>query len=214
MNIKFVRGDFTQESVLELANVKEARTVLILPDQSLTRQGEPDERTILATLVVRAMNPQVKIYAHVLKAESRGHLRRANVDDIILQDEFTGYLLAAHLQNPGIPQTFHELLDYNNDINIRKENIDSDFVGKTFDELAIHFKRERLGLVIGLTAESPPVSITDIMSADPSSLDDFIERKFRESGLNVQAKRGPVVRIDPPGDTVIEKVDEVLVLKQ
>ena len=36
LELKFVRGDFTQESILEKANIRQAKEVVILPDETLS----------------------------------------------------------------------------------------------------------------------------------------------------------------------------------
>ena len=212
VNIKYVRGDFTSEAVLELANVKEAHSVLIVPDSSTLSTSEPDERTVLATLTLKAMNPTIKVYAHVVNPATKGHLRRANVDEIVLQDEFTGFLLASHVANPGIPQTFNELLDYNVRMNLQRFEIPENKVGTTFGELSEYFNNSGNGILIGITSEREAVQISDILSADASSLDTFIARKFEESGIDIEREKGHRVEINPPRTLTIEKNDVALLI--
>ena len=211
-NIKYVRGDFTSELVLDHANVMEAQSVLIVPDSSTLSTSEPDERTVLATLTLKAMNPSIRVYAHIVNPSTKGHLRRANVDDIVLQDEFTGFLLASHVVNPGIPQTFNELLDYNVRMNLQRFEIPDNKVGTTFGELSEYFNESGDGILIGITSIKEPVHISDILSADASSLDTFIARKFEESGLNIEKEKGHRVEINPPKTLTIEKSDVALLI--
>jgi len=212
VNIKYVRGDFTSEAVLELANVKKAHSVLIVPDTSTLSTSEPDERTVLATLTLKAMNPTIKVYAHVVNPATKGHLRRANVDEIVLQDEFTGFLLASHVANPGIPQTFNELLDYNVRMNLQRFEIPENKVGATFGELSEYYNNSGNGILIGITSEREAVQISDILSADASSLDTFIARKFEESGIDIEREKGHRVEINPPRTLMIEKHDVALLI--
>lgn len=212
VEIKYVRGDFTSEPVLELANVRKAQSVLIVPDSSTLSTSEPDERTVLATLTLKAMNPQIRVYAHVVNPATKAHLRRANVDEIVLQDEFTGFLLASHIANPGIPQTFNELLDYNVRMNLQRFEIPSDKIGTTFGDLSDYFNESGEGILIGITSERAAVQISDILSADASSLDKFIARKFEESGINIEDEKGHRVEINPPRTLTIEKNDVALII--
>jgi len=212
VNIKYVRGDFTSEAVLELANVKQAHSVLIVPDSSTLSTSDPDERTVLATLTLKGMNPALRVYAHVVNPATKGHLRRANVDEIVLQDEFTGFLLASHVANPGIPQTFNELLDYNVRMNLQRFKIPENKVGATFGELSEYFNNSGNGILIGITSEREAVQISDILSADPSSLDTFIARKFEESGIDIEREKGHRVEINPPRTLMIEKHDVALLI--
>jgi len=212
VNIKYVRGDFTSEQVLDLANIRKARSVLIVPDSSTLSTSEPDERTVLATLTLKAMNPSIKVYAHVMNLSTKGHLRRANVDEIVLQDEFTGFLLASHVANPGIPQTFNELLDYNVRMNLQRFEIPDSKVGATFGELSEYFNESGNGILIGITSEREGVQISDILSADASSLDTFIARKFEESGIDIEKEKGHRVEINPPRTLMIDKNDVALLI--
>ena len=212
LKIKYVRGDFTSETVLDLANARDATTVLITPDNSTLSTSEPDERTLHTTLTLKAMNPSLKVYAHILHQASKGHLRRAGVDDIIIRDEFTGFFLASHVANPGIPQTFSELLNYNVRMNLQRIEIPVNKVGITFGDLSDYFKESGDGILIGITSERKAVKISDVLTSDASSLDQFIERKFAESGINLENEKGHRVEINPPNNLIIRSNDVALII--
>ncbi len=212
LKIKYVRGDFTSENILDLANAREAHSVLITPDNSTISTSEPDERTLLATLTLKGMNPSVKVYAHILNQTSKGHLRRANVDDIVIRDEFTGFLLASHVANPGIPQTFAELLNYNVRMNLQRMEIPLNKVGLSFGELSDYFKDSGDGILIGVTSVREAVKISDVLTSDASSLDQFIERKFAESGINLESEKGHHIEINPPDSLIIRSNDVALII--
>ncbi|HID40231.1 MAG TPA: potassium channel protein, partial [Calditrichaeota bacterium] len=50
LKVKFVRGDFTREGILNRANAQNAKAAIIVPDESVLSGKPGDERTILATL--------------------------------------------------------------------------------------------------------------------------------------------------------------------
>ena len=54
--IKFVKGDHTKQPILEKANISQARAVILLPNESPDSK-DPDEKTVLATLSIKSMNP-------------------------------------------------------------------------------------------------------------------------------------------------------------
>ena len=58
LNIKFVRGDYSNENTLKLANIKEATSVIVISDDSIP---EDDDKTILTTLTIKNLYPQLKI---------------------------------------------------------------------------------------------------------------------------------------------------------
>ena len=104
MDLRFVRGDFTSETVLRRASVHAARTAVFVSDESGDNTlAKADERTILATLAIKSMNPDIVTSAELVNAENAGHLRRANVDDIIVDGEFNGLLLASGVAAPRVP---------------------------------------------------------------------------------------------------------------
>jgi len=109
LKIKFVHGDYTKEAVLNRANISTADSAIVLPDFSASLGEKSDERTILATLSIKAINPKIKVYAHILNRENLSHIRKAKVDDVLLSDAYAGYIMASHILSPGIPQTIEEL---------------------------------------------------------------------------------------------------------
>ena len=111
MDLRFVRGDFSNEKVLRRASIQTARTAIILADTS-GRSGVvgTDERTILTALAVKALNSEVNTIAEIIDGENEQHLRRANVDEILVNGEFNGFLLSSAAVAPAIPLVTKELL--------------------------------------------------------------------------------------------------------
>ncbi len=104
---KFLRGDFAHEEVLERVNITKARSAIILADTSGQLSLEKaDEHTILGTLAVKSLAPDVKTCAELLNPENRQHLKRANVDEIVVRGEHLGNLLASATVSPGLPRVF------------------------------------------------------------------------------------------------------------
>ncbi|MCH6573795.1 MAG: nucleotidyltransferase domain-containing protein [Bacteroidetes bacterium] len=154
----------------------------------------------------------VKVILYGSHARGEAH-EESDVDVLfVLQDEFTGFLLASHVVNPGIPQTFNELLDYNVRMNLQRFEIPESKIGTTFGELSEYFNNSGNGILIGITSEREAVQISDILSADPSSLDTFIARKFEESGIDIEREKGHRVEINPPRTLMIEKNDVALLI--
>ncbi len=66
LNLFFVSGDFTQEQILERANLKESHTVIIIPHAVEASVGSPDEKTIFATLTIKSIEPNIRVASHVM----------------------------------------------------------------------------------------------------------------------------------------------------
>ena len=90
LKIKFVHGDYTKEAVLNRANISSAEAAIVLPDLSAALGDKSDERTILATLSIKTINPKIKVYAHILNRENLSHIRKAKVDDVLLSEAYAG----------------------------------------------------------------------------------------------------------------------------
>jgi len=182
LNPKFVKGDSSSESVLVRAGAKNADAAVILPDLSSPTRAIADEKTVLTTLSIKAIAPKIRVFAHVLEKDSVAHLKRANVTDIIVSDEFSGFLLMTHVLFPGIPQVIGNILNPESSHVIKRLEIPQEYMGRTFKELAEHFKENGNHTLIALVKEIESVKIGDILEGDYSFLDEFIERKFREAG--------------------------------
>lgn len=212
LDIKYVHGDFTKESVLYLANVKAAKSAIILPDISTGISQQTDDRTLLATLAIKSLNPKIKVYAHIVNRSNFPHLKRARADEVIVSDEHIGFFLANHILYPGAPQLVHDLLDEEHGQYVRRVHIPKEFIGRTYGDLLMYFKREKNWTLIGLAHDVENVQMKDVLSHDYSTLDAFIERKFREAGLDIREKSTVRTNVNPPMDQTIEPKDFAIVI--
>jgi len=212
LEIKFVRGDWAHEEVLKRANVMDARMVIILPDDYMDDRLKMDEKTILATLTVKSLNPEVRLIAQLMQRENRVFLQRAKADEVLVSDEYTGFLLATNMITIGVPEMIGEMLSFEGDSQLSGVEIPPEFVGSTFLKLSEYYSA--LGsILIGLAKEENPLVTTDNLSASSSAFDEFILRKFREAGLNAAGKERPHASLNPPNDTVIEKHDKAVLIQ-
>lgn len=214
LKIKFVRGDFTQETVLNRANVAMSKAVIILPDTSVALGTKSDEKTILATLSVKAINPKIKVYAHLMDRENLSHIRKAKVDDVLLSDAYSGYLLASHVLAPGIPETVYKLFSEESISSFNRVEIATSYYGKTYKELRDAMQEENELICIGLGRENEGFDVTALLSDDYSFIDQFIRKKFEEAGVGFSNDKKINIRINPAGDTIIEKNDFLIVISQ
>lgn len=209
IDIKFVRGDFSREIILNRANVKAAVSALVVPDAGSVGA---DEKTLLSILTMKAINPKLKVCAHILNRENRQHVKRANADEVVVSDQHTAFFLANNIMFPGTAQVAGEMLDYERGNDIHRIAIPEQFIGKTFGELFVHFKQTKNWTVLGLVNEEESVNLSDILSHDTSAIDAFIERKFREAGINVAEKSGTRVNVNPAFDYILQDKDLAVIL--
>lgn len=209
IEIKFVRGDFTRETVLNRANAKHAVSAIIVPDAGAVGA---DEKTLLAILTMKSLNPTLKVNAHILNRENKQHVKRANADEVIISDQHTAFFLANNILYPGASQVAGEMLDYERGNDIHRVSIPEEFVGRPFGDLYMDFKKNKNWTILGLVNEEETVSLIDILSHDTSAIDAFIERKFREAGINVSEKSGMRINVNPAFDYLLQKKDIAVIL--
>ena len=211
---RFLRGDFTREDVMARANITQARSAILLADTSGQHSLEKaDERTILGTLAIKSMAPEVKTCAELLNPENKQHLRRANVDEIVVRGEHIGNLLAGAATSPGLPRVISSLLSPAEENNLWKVEIPSRFLGKTAGELAAYFKKEHQALLIALINERKGLALENILTDDYSAIDQFIKRKFEEADKDIFGKRERmIITLNPADDLLLTQDDSAVVI--
>ncbi len=212
LGLSFVKGDFSHEAVLRRANVQDAHSVIILASTE-TDERDADERTLIATLAIKDLKPDVRICAEVVDPANERHIRIADADDIVTGGEYTGFLLASGATAPGLPQAIRGLLAYESGAPIVRAEIPREFVGRTFQDLALYFRQERRAILIGVIGEAPGIPIEDLLSGG-SPIDVFIERKFREAGrdLVAESKRKVGYTINPPDEYQLQPHDAAILI--
>jgi len=212
-NLGFVRGDFTQDEVLEKANVSRARAVLVIPNLIKVSEEEADEKTTLAVYSIKALAPKVKVYAYLVHHENRPTLKRANADGIIIADEFGPFLGAAQLHTPGIPAFLAAMLDSNH-AHLLTQPVPDHMIGKTFGELFQWVYGENRKTLLGLYSENQSAGLGDFLSADSGDyLDQFIAAKLKAAGRSMQEEQKIKVRISPDPETVLAGDEQMILLQ-
>ena len=200
LDLDFVKGDYTNEPTLKLANLKEAHSVIIISDDSIP---EDDDKTILTTLTIKNLFPNLKVVAYVSDRKKIPYLKRANADEVITDEIFKSFLAATHIIEPGVPQAVNQLLDVHSKNRFKSEKIDEDFIGKNFKQLFEHYKQNHL-LCIGLYNENEAMGYVDLLSGESDALDRFIEKKLKQAGHGLRDSRIDVI-INPDDNLKIKQ---------
>lgn len=201
--ISFVAGDFSKDAILDKANIRHAECVIVVADSNELTSNKADEKTIITVLTVKNMNPKIRVFAHVINPDNAPHLRRAKADDIVISDKYSGFLLAMHVTNPGVPRLFDELLSIEGNEIVRLPIPDT-FIGKPFWELTNHYKDKNDCMLIGIAQETRSIAMDDLLSDDNSYLDQFIRAKLQESGKRFAEEERVKIKLNPSKDLVIE----------
>jgi len=214
--LKFLRGDYVHEETLLRANVTRAKFVLIMADQSGGHSQErSDERTALAALTVKSLAPHVKTIAEILDGDNRPHLRRANVDEIIVRGEHVGALLASAMNSPGLPRVISSLVSLGDRNKLWRTQIPAGFMNRPFKELATHYREREQAILIGVMKERKAIKLEDILSDNTSVIDNFIRERIRAANKDFSTDKDAVkININPDDDYLIAVDDLAVVLSR
>ena len=212
IKIHFVSGDFAQEETLHRASIATSDTVIIIPNNLDNDQNSHDEKTIFATLTIKSIDASIRVVAYLLDRENLTHIKRAEADEVVVSDDFSLNILASHVIDPGVPQLSNQLINTSSDSRFIRKLIPQNFVGKKYGELFNHYRDKNGALLVGLYYEDENLGIGSILSADTSSLDNFIEQKLKEGGISLQEQSKVHVNVNPSADHIIKEGEKALLI--
>lgn len=139
-NLWFIRGEISPE-ILEKANLKEAQTVILLSDDDLDSHVR-DAKTILDTLTIKSLYPEIYVCVELIESKNIGHCQRAKADEIIVVGELSTNLLVQAALDHGITQMITELVSNRYGNELYKIDPPSSLAGKTFYEVMCKLKKD------------------------------------------------------------------------
>lgn len=212
--LHFVRGDFSREEILGKTNLDKARRVIILADRTDDQvpREQVDQKTLLAALAVKSLAPKIPITAELIFAENRTHLERAHVDDIIIRGEYDSSLIASSIESAGLFKIMQTLLSPEG-ANFWTVKVPARFHGKTVQEFAEVLRNDYQALLVGLYTEGYKIRLEELLSPEPTAIDEFIFRKFTEAGkTHLFGQRKIEFQINPPADRLLAPQEIAVVI--
>ena len=200
----FLRGDYSREDILLKANVREALKAIILADrQPGETAAQVDQRTLFTALTLKALHAKIRILAELLRPENRAYLERAGAEEVLIRGQYDSSLLAGAIASPAVFRIYTSLLLGDGQA-LWDVEIPGPFHGRPLSEFAAHLREEFQGILIGLYTEGRAVSLEELLSDEPSAIDDFIRRKFAETKMTHLLGRTKVdYQINPPPDLIM-----------
>lgn len=144
-DIKYVAGDFSDADVLKRAFIQSAERALVMADYSNgtdISDMEVDSRTVLSVLTMKNLNPKVYVSAELLSDKFEEHLRMANVDELILTQDYEHSLLATASSGLGYSNVIKALISDDADTGIIIEDIEKNLIGKTYGQLVASYESQ------------------------------------------------------------------------
>jgi len=143
-NLQFIRGE-VKPQVLEKANLQEAQTVILLSDDHLDAHVR-DAKTILDTLTIKSIYPDVYACVELIESKNVEHCKRAKADEIIVVGELSTNLLVQAALDHGITHMITELVSNRYGNELYKIEPPSSLVGRTFFDVMCELKK-RYGIL-------------------------------------------------------------------
>ena len=161
-NLYFIQGGVTEEN-LKRANLKKARTVVILGDDSLEANAR-DAKAVLTTLTVETINPDVYSIVELANEANVQHCERANANEIIVGSEFSSKLISRAALDHGISKVLSELLSSRFGNDLYKIPVPPSVQGKKYIDVFTEMKRSNHSTILAIQKDmegevisNPPV---------------------------------------------------------
>lgn len=129
----YIKGDATQEEVLEKVRIKEARALIA------TTPNDADN--VFVVLTARSMNPGLIIISRASELESQMKLKRAGATNVIMPERIGGQRMAKLVHQPDVVEFLeYILLQKSQDVSLEEvscKNLAQKYVGKSIGELKV-----------------------------------------------------------------------------
>jgi voltage-gated potassium channel len=146
-----VKGEVTEDN-LKRANLAEAQNIIIVADDKLDPRSR-DAKTVLNTLTVESINPDVYTCVEIEDSENAPYCRRAHANEIIVSGEFSSKLLARAAMNHGISKLIDELLSSRYGADLFKYKVPPVLVGKRFMDVFFEAKDKYDCTIVAIESE-------------------------------------------------------------
>ncbi len=159
-NVFIIQDDFTRVSALERACIQEARICIVLADTTGNRsEQDADARTILASLTVEKVNPDVYTCAELFNRSYGTHLESGKVNEFVVSDEYGAYVIAQAGMHRGLISVLGELLTYRHGNEFFRTPIPEAWVGRTFNEMLAEVKQTHNAILVAVHSGDDQVTV-------------------------------------------------------
>ncbi len=148
--VYFVRGDTTTEHDLQRAGIEEASAALVVPADP---SNEADMRSILTTMAIESIAPQVRTVVEVNNPAHVEHLRRAHADEVLVTSRLASRLLARSALYPGLSELVTDIVSGGEGSELYRVALPDDYCGLNVDELSARLRAEHRATLLGISRD-------------------------------------------------------------
>jgi len=158
--VSVLKEDFTRMETLKKAGVERAVAAVILSEDGENRTTQDiDARTILAALTIEKLNPKIHTSAEIYNEEYASHLKMGGVEDVVIQGEVSGKLLARVAMHEGLLAFFKDLLSRESGNTLTFIDPPNEVVGKISEDAISILNRELGFTMVGIKPKGKPVIV-------------------------------------------------------
>jgi voltage-gated potassium channel len=108
--VHYIKGDPTDEAILENANLKEAQSVLIFADDTILDATLTDGKTLLIATTIERYAPEIRSTVEIMNENHIQNFRHVRVDEFVLSHEMISRLAVRSALTSGISAIYGQLL--------------------------------------------------------------------------------------------------------
>lgn len=212
-DINFIRGEHFNENILQLANVKTARSIFILADESTQASAsEIDSKTIMTAMTIKSLVKTVHVCAELLDVKFEPYLKKAHVQEITYPTEYGRMVLTNSTVSLGIAQVINELLNISTPTKMSTKSFPVEYVGKKFEELKKFYSDTQNAIIIGLLEnvgsffERKQEAIREAQKTPDIS-------KLLENMRSVKTMKNNNPNLNPPNEYIIPRNSMAIVIE-
>ena len=124
----YITGDATEDSVLESANIKNAKGLFVATKN--------DNINLVVTLSAKLLNPNLKIISRASTLNHAGKMKKAGADSVILPTTIGGYRMTQEMIKPHITSFIDYLImDHEHPTNLNTVKLGEAFDGKSLSDI-------------------------------------------------------------------------------
>lgn len=159
-NVFIVNDDFTKLSALQRAGITSARICIVLADTTGGRsEQDADARTILASLTVEKVNPDVYTCAELYNRSYGTHLEMGKVNEFVISEEYGAYVIAQAGMHRGLINVLGELLTYRHGNEFFRSPVPDNWIGRTFNEKLNELKQNQNAILVAVQPEGSEIDV-------------------------------------------------------
>jgi voltage-gated potassium channel len=158
--VHLINQDFTSVKTLNFAHINGASSAIILADLSKDRTSyDADARTVLASLTIEKLNPNIYTCAELLHSENEAHLSMSNVESIVLSSKLTALMIAQAAMKEGVLPLYNELIHPSQGNTVYKIPFPKNHIGQSFEDLMLLWKKDYQAILIGVIRNNNEVMV-------------------------------------------------------